>query len=144
MKDGQTCDRCGSTQQAVQDAVTTQRAALGPPGIEPVLHTIMIDEATFQEKTLKSNRITIAGKSLENWVGGTTGSSECCSVCGTNQCRTVEVGGVTYEAIPEALIVKAALRAAAELTETPQQHMCASNCGCTAAGPGVLATGPAG
>jgi hypothetical protein len=36
-------------------------------------------------------------------------------VCGDNECRTVEVGGDTFEAIPETLIVKAGLAAAATL-----------------------------
>jgi uncharacterized protein DUF2703 len=122
VKDGQTCDRCGSTQQSVENAVATLRAVLQPLGIEPVLEIIEIDQATFQANPLASNQITIAGQPLEHWVGGTTGSSECCSVCGTSQCRTVEVGGIAYEAIPEELIIKAALRAAAELTETPQRN----------------------
>jgi hypothetical protein len=144
VKDGQTCDRCGSTQQAVQNAVATLRAVLLPLGIEPALETTELDEATFQADTLESNRITIAGKPLEYWIGGTTGSSECCSVCGTSQCRTVEVSGVAYEAIPEALIVKAALRAAAELTESPRRQTGAGSCGCTTADPGVLTVGPVG
>lgn len=139
VKDGRTCERCGSTEQAIQDAVATLRAVLLPFDIEPVLDTIEIDEAAFKTDTLESNRITIAGKPLEHWIGGTTGSSECCSVCGTNQCRTVEVGAVAYEAIPEALIVKAALRAAAELTETPQQQTCGGKCGCTTADADLVA-----
>jgi hypothetical protein len=144
VKDGRTCDRCGSTQQAVQSAVATLRAVLLPLGIEPVLEATELDEATFHANTLESNRITIAGKPLEHWIGGMAGSSECCSVCGTNPCRTVEVGGVAYEAIPEALIVKAALRAAAELTEPPPQQAGASRCGCTTADSGVPAAEPNG
>ena len=144
VKDGQTCDRCGSTQQAVQNAVATLRSVLRPLGIEPVLETIEIDEAAFKTNTLESNRITIAGKPLEYWIGGTTGSSECCSVCGTSQCRTVEAGGAVYEAIPEALIVTAALRAAAELTQPPPRPTGACGCGCATAGSRVQATGPDG
>jgi hypothetical protein len=81
VKDGQTCNRCGSTQQSVQKAVATLRAVLRPLDIEPVLDTLAIDEAAaFKENILESNRITIAGKPLEYWIGGKTGSSECCSV----------------------------------------------------------------
>jgi hypothetical protein len=36
-------------------------------------------------------------------------------VCGDAPCRTVEVDGTTYEAIPERLLVKAAMVAAASL-----------------------------
>ena len=144
VKDGQTCDRCGSTQQSVENAVATLRAVLQPLGIEPGLEIIEIDEAAFQADPLASNRITVAGQPLEHWVGGTTGSSQCCSVCGTNQCRTVEVGGVAYEAIPEALIIKAALRAAAELTETPAQNVAGGKCGCTKPTAAGLVTEPGG
>jgi uncharacterized protein DUF2703 len=142
VKDGQTCNRCGSTQQSVQAAVSTLRAVLRPLDIEPVLESVAIDEAAFKENTLESNRITIAGKPLEYWIGGKTGSSECWSVCGTSQCRTVEVDGSAYEAIPEELIVKAGLRAAAELTGTPRQKTCDDQCGCASAGEFVPAGEP--
>ena len=61
-----------------------------------------------------SNRIWIAGKPIEEWLEGTVGSSRCCSVCGDSECRTVEVRGTTFEAIPEQLILKAALLAASD------------------------------
>ncbi|MGT2490314.1 DUF2703 domain-containing protein [Cupriavidus basilensis] len=40
------------------------------------------------------------------------GSSPCCSVCGDSECRTVDVGGTSYEVVPEELMVKAGLIAA--------------------------------
>ena len=56
---------------------------------------------------------------MEDWLAGTVGSSCCCSVCGDSECRMVEVGGSTCEAIPERLILKAALIAASELLDVP-------------------------
>ena len=67
----------------------------------------------------ESNRIWIAGQPLERWLEGSAGSSPCCSVCGDAECRTVELGGETFETIPERLIVKATLLAAAELLDAP-------------------------
>lgn len=68
---------------------------------------------------------------MEEWLGARVGSSRCCSVCGDSECRTVEVAGATFEAIPEKLFLKAALLASAQLldstTEGPSpegEHQC--------------------
>jgi hypothetical protein len=65
---------------------------------------------------------------MEQWLGASVGSSRCCSVCGDAECRTVEVEGMTFEAIPEALVVRAALLAASHLigatTEAPSHRRC--------------------
>jgi hypothetical protein len=52
-----------------------------------------------------------------DWIGATASASECCSVCGANHCRTVEVGGSTFETVPASLIFKAGLAAAASLVD---------------------------
>jgi hypothetical protein len=57
----------------------------------------------------------ISGKLLEEWIGGETGKSKCCDVCGDSECRTISFGENTFESIPERLIIKAGLLAAAEL-----------------------------
>ena len=69
----------------------------------------------FASDPLQSNRIWIGGRLLEEWIGGTEGQSRCCEVCGEFDCRTISVVNDTYEAIPEELIVKASLLAAAAL-----------------------------
>ena len=51
---------------------------------------------------------------MEEWLGARVGSSPCCSVCGTSECRTLEVGGATFETIPERLFLWAALAAASQ------------------------------
>ena len=119
VSEGQTCSRCGDTGEAVRSAVKTLTEALRPLGIEPVLRTVEIDESSFEASPNESNRILIAGETLENWVGAATGRSRCSSVCGDHQCRTVEVHGVALESVPQWLIVKAGLLAAAQLHEEP-------------------------
>lgn len=113
--EGATCPRCGTTQQAVRHAVDALAEALGPLGIRPTLEERPLDLATFEGSPGESNRIWIAGRPLEDWLGATAGASQCCSVCGDNECRTLEVDGSSFEAVPERLILKAGLAAAASL-----------------------------
>jgi hypothetical protein len=117
VKDGETCGRCGSTREAVVAALAKLEATLRPLGIQPVLETRVLDEAAFAADPSASNRIWIAGKPLEEWLGASVGASPCCSVCGDQPCRTLEVAGTSFEAIPEDLIVKATLIAAARMIE---------------------------
>ncbi len=112
---GETCPRCGSTHESIAHAVATLTAALRPLNIEPTLRTIALDQAAFDEAPTESNRIWIAGRPLEDWVGAEVSGSQCCSVCGTNNCRTLQIDGASYEAVPETLIVKAGLAAASTL-----------------------------
>ncbi|MBI5870997.1 MAG: DUF2703 domain-containing protein [Actinobacteria bacterium] len=111
--EGQTCDRCGVTYEALLKAVAKLEAALAPLGMVPSLETKEIYEESFRGDPASSNRIWIAGRPLEEWLGAEVGSSRCCSVCGESECRTVEVSGAVFEAVPEELILKAALIAAA-------------------------------
>ena len=113
--DGQTCPRCGNTEGELEQAVATLRVALRPLGIEPELTAVEITEDAFQAKPTESNRIWIAGKPLEDWLDAKAGESTCCSVCGQASCRTVEAESGTFEVVPDRLILKAALLAAADL-----------------------------
>ena len=115
VKDGETCTRCGDTGRELEAAVAKLAAALRPLGIEPVLQTQEIDEAAFKVKSSESNRVWIAGKPIEEWLGADVGMSRCCSVCGDSDCRTLEVAGRTYETIPEEQFIKAGLLAASQM-----------------------------
>lgn len=117
-RQGNTCDRCEDTHWAIQRAFKTLQEVFRPLGIEPSFETRAIDEQAFKANPSESNRIWIAGRSMEEWVGAKVGNSRCCSVCGDSDCRTVEVGGATFEAIPEKLFPKAALIAAAQLLDS--------------------------
>ena len=114
---GRTCDRCSGTHQEMQRAVSKLKEALGPLGIEPTLETREIDEESFKANPSESNRIWIAGKPMEEWLGATIGSSRCCSVCGESDCRTVQADGASFEVIPESLIVRAALLASSKMLD---------------------------
>jgi len=110
--EGKTCPRCDATHHEMLRAVKKLTEALAPLGMEPTLEIREIDEKTFKANPAESNRIWIAGRPMEEWLGAQVGSSRCCSVCGESECRTVQVGKVTFEAIPERLFLKAALIAA--------------------------------
>ncbi len=114
---GTTCPRCHSTGEEVQRAVEKLKLALAPLGVMPALQVEQIGEATFLKDPLQSNRILIGGQTIEHWLGGQTGSSRCCNECGDNECRTVEVGGTSYEVIPEELLVRAGVIAAARMLD---------------------------
>jgi len=119
--DGKTCDRCSATHQEMQQAVSKLKVTLRPLGIEPTLEVREIDEQSFKANPSESNRIWIAGRPMEEWLGARVGSSRCCSVCGESECRTVEVEGTTFEAIPERLFLRAALIASSQLLDlTPE------------------------
>ena len=113
--EGRTCPRCHGTGDEMLGALDRLRAALAPLGVEPQLETVELNEAVFLTRPSESNRIWIAGKPLEEWLGGQTGSSRCCNECGDKDCRTVEVAGQTYEVIPEELIVRAGVIAASQM-----------------------------
>ncbi|MDA8423134.1 MAG: DUF2703 domain-containing protein [Nitrospiraceae bacterium] len=111
----ETCPRCGSTEQEVEKAVKELNQLLAPSDIAVNLVKKAINPETFKKDALQSNKILIAGKTLEEWLGATTGQSKCCETCGDAECRTVEYGGDVHEAIPAELIVRAGITAAAYL-----------------------------
>ena len=116
-----TCPRCADTGNALQSAAQALREALAPLGMVPELELRELDYISFQTDPLASNRIWIADKPLEDWLQGSIGTSPCCSACGDAECRTVAVDGQTFEAIPQALLVKAALIAALTLQSQPDR-----------------------
>jgi hypothetical protein len=105
----------------MQRAVEKLKQSLRPLGIEPSLEIREIDERSFKANPSESNRIWIAGRPIEEWLGASVGSSPCCSVCGTSECRTVQVEGTTFETIPEKLFLKAALVACSQLLSAESQ-----------------------
>lgn len=112
---GKTCDRCDATYHELQRAMSTLMDVLRPLSIEPILEIREIDQRSFRKDPSESNRIWIAGRPLEEWLGASVGSSRCCSVCGEAACRTVEVGPTKFEVVPERLVVEATLAAASQV-----------------------------
>ena len=80
-------------------------------------------------------RPIVAGRQMEEWLGASVGMSTCCSVCGNLPCRTMQVGGETYDAVPEELIIRAAMLAASAMIGAPaatseSSACCTTRCGC--------------
>ena len=94
---GGACPRCDATYQHLQSAVVKLREALKPLNVEPILEAREINESSFRKDSAQSNRIWIADKPIEEWLGAGVGSSKCCSVCGDEPCRTMEVEGAVFE-----------------------------------------------
>ena len=111
----QTCPRCRETGETVKKAFEKLKKALFELGIEVEIMEKKIDFPLFNQDPLQSNRIWIGDRLLEDWIGGTAGKSKCCDTCGDSECRTISIGENTYAAIPEYLIIKAGLLAAAAL-----------------------------
>lgn len=112
---GETCLRCGLTEKEVDEAVSILSKFLASQGIEIALEKTELSVSEFKKNPLRSNRIWINDRLIEDWVSGKVGHSTCCDVCGPSECRTIEVNGKVYEAIPADIIVKAGLLAAAEI-----------------------------
>ncbi len=109
---GQTCDRCGDTEQELVKSLRFLTKALAPVGIVFSLEKEALSQAEFAKDPLRSNRILIDGRDLEEWLAAEVGQSACCGPCGDAQCRTLKVGGKIYESIPAELIIQAGLKAA--------------------------------
>jgi hypothetical protein len=126
--EGRTCDRCATTGLEVERAIAVLAEVLRPLGMEVHLEVAEIDPVVFADDPVGSNRIWVAGRSLEEWVGAEVGHSRCCSVCGDADCRTLELDGRTFEAIPQRLILKAALIAASAMLDDVSES--SDGCSC--------------
>jgi hypothetical protein len=132
--EGQTCPRCGSTEEELEKAIAAIKQSLNPLGIDVALEKTELSVELFKKDTLQSNMIWINDRLLEDWIGGATGQSQCCDVCGPNDCRTVSVGTEVFEVVPAELVIKAGLLAAAQLlgpetsgADSQQQSNCCSH-----------------
>jgi len=77
---GRTCDRCGTTETMVEEAVNKLKGSMKGLGIGVLLEKSAIGPAEFSKDTLQSNRIWINGKPIEEWLSATSGQSKCCTV----------------------------------------------------------------
>lgn len=115
IEEGNTCPRCGSTENELGDAVRQLKEKLASLEIDVILEKKELSLDEFKKDPVESNRILFNGRSLEDIIGAKTGQSQCCDVCGDEECRTVEINGQTHETIPAGIIVKAGLKVAADL-----------------------------
>ncbi len=124
LSEGETCPRCGSTEEELDKAVIILDQALAAMGIKVVLEKDSLSAQEFDKDPLRSNRILINDRPLEDYIAAKTGQSPCCDECGSADCRTVEVEGETYETIPSALIVQAGLIAASRMVAPQEKAPC--------------------
>ena len=126
-EDGKTCDRCGGTEKELRRGVERLKDSLRPLGIKVTLVKKSLGPECAKN-IVESNRILIAGRPLEEWLGAKVGTSACGSCCSklgeTVECRTTSLDGETYEVIPAELIVKAGLKAASEIMAAPAGPCC--------------------
>jgi len=113
--EGNTCPRCGSTEAELGKAADQLKEKLKSLDIDVVLEKTELSIDEFKKAPVKSNSILFNGISLENIINAKTGHSQCCDVCGDEECRTVEIKGETFETIPAEIIVRAGLKIAADM-----------------------------
>ena len=95
--DGETCERCDGTVEAVRSAVKQLETVLTPLGVRVAL----IEHAASADNLDDSNSVTINGRSLEEWIGAERVSTDCPS-CGdlvgeAACCGAVSVDGIVQE-----------------------------------------------
>lgn len=127
LSNGQTCPRCGSTEEEIEKAVSVLRQSLALLGIEVILEKGELSVEEFEKNPLESNKIWINDRLVEEWIGGVVGQSPCCDICVSSECRTVTVEGEIYETIPAELIVRAGLLATSKLISTETNEICCEN-----------------
>ncbi len=108
-KDGNTCDRCSDTGNAVRRAHQTLIKELQPRGWQVTLKETLLSDEQIPE----SNTILLNGIPLEQLIPNAHKSENCCASCGDllgspTMCRTIIRGGRTFETIPTAMILEAA------------------------------------
>ncbi|MDA8428870.1 MAG: DUF2703 domain-containing protein [Geobacteraceae bacterium] len=130
VSEGQTCPRCGATGEEVEKAIAALKQSLKSLDIDVQLEKAELSAELFKKDTLQSNMIWINDRLLEDWIGGTYGQSQCCEVCGTNDCRTVSVGKEVFEVVPAELVIKAGLMVASQLSgpETSRDSQLQGSC----------------
>ncbi|KXA92168.1 hypothetical protein AKJ65_07955 [candidate division MSBL1 archaeon SCGC-AAA259E19] len=124
LSDGETCERCQSTEREVEKAVRKLKETLPRLGIKVKLEKEKLTEEEFKKNPKASNRIFIGDKPLEELIGANVGGSKCCDVCGEEECRTVIIGGEEHEVVPSQTIINAALNAAQD--QLPTDNCCTS------------------
>jgi uncharacterized protein (DUF169 family) len=62
---GETCPRCGSTEEELRKAVSTLKKSYAPLGIKVILEKEELSVTEFKKDPLESNRIWINNRLLE-------------------------------------------------------------------------------
>ena len=79
ISEGETCPRCGTTEEALRKSVSALEQSLSL-GINVILEKEELSATEFKKDPLQSNRIWINNRLLEDWIEGRMGHSPCCDV----------------------------------------------------------------
>lgn len=90
VENNNTCPRCADTEKELEKAYIKLKEALKHFNIEVILEKYELITVEFIKNPLNSNLVLINDKTLESWLGAETGQSQCCSVCGDEECRTIQ------------------------------------------------------
>lgn len=107
--EGNTCQRCGSTESELDKAVLRLKTKLNPLGIKVILKKSKLTLKKFKNNPIESNRILFNNHSLEDLINARTGQSQCCDVCEGEKCRTLKIERESHEVVPADIIIKAGL-----------------------------------
>lgn len=114
---GETCERCGKTVEAVRTAVKELQTVLTPLNVRVTL----IEHAGAEDDVEGSNSVMINGRPIEQYIGAERVSTDCPS-CGdllgkSTCCPATSVGGTVQESFSVEQVREAAF-AALELAGT--------------------------
>ncbi|MDD3656452.1 MAG: DUF2703 domain-containing protein, partial [Atribacterota bacterium] len=76
--EGETCPRCGNTEQELDKAMDKLKQELIPLGFDVSLKKEELNISEFKKEPLQSNRIWINDQPIENIIKGDVGQSPCC------------------------------------------------------------------
>ncbi|TDY00603.1 DUF2703 domain-containing protein [Thiohalophilus thiocyanatoxydans] len=110
--DGQTCERCGDTGNALNDAIRALNCECAAQEVVFLLRDTPLSCADLDQ----SNAIRIDGRHIDALLPDTSVGSSDCASCATlvgdetAACRTLKQGEERFETIPPELIREAACR----------------------------------
>ncbi|MDI9633468.1 MAG: DUF2703 domain-containing protein [Methanolinea sp.] len=122
-----TCERCSETGDAIREVLRD----LGPYFTEKNVSPEFRETVLPGEEIAFSNTVTINGRPIEEYLGGSevihTPCQSCACLTGEDEayCRAIVHGGNRYEAIPPDLIRRAFVAAVERDGPT-----CGCDCGC--------------
>lgn len=109
-EEGETCTRCNSTGDNIQKVIRAISASSDFDNAK-----ITFEETKLKaDKMSKSNTILINGATIENILDGSASENYChscsCLAGKGSNCRTIEINDISYEAIPEEIIMRAIVK----------------------------------
>ena len=113
VEEGETCERCNETGETLSGLIGAMNRECEPLGCRFSLTRTGIEAGSLAQ----SNSLLIDGIPFEQLLPGasvaTSHCESCCELIGEQvECRTIEFGGFSYEAIPEHLLRDALCRVA--------------------------------